>query len=125
MDDALLAAACLSLDPVGLGGALVRTVRDERCEQWLANLRDWLGPQRPWRAVPLHIDDERLLGGIDLAATLRVGAAVRTRGLLEEARGGVLLLGQAERVSARLAGLLAQALDGDSLPDPAGTARPG
>jgi len=109
--DALLAAACLAVDPCGVGGAWVRTDFGEACRQWLEALRALLPGEHPLRRMPAHIDDERLLGGIDLAATLAAGAPVRARGLLAEAGGGVIALSSAERLPARLAVPLAAALD--------------
>ena len=46
----------------------------------------------------LHTADSRLLGGLDLNATLRAGRPVAERGLLAEADGGVLVLAMAERL---------------------------
>lgn len=66
------------------------------------------------RRMPAHVDDERLLGGVDLAASLAAGERVRARGLLEEAAGGVLVVPMAERIDATVAGRLAQALDGEA-----------
>ena len=43
---------------------------------------------------------DRLLGGLDLAATLRAGRPMPQRGLLAEADGGVLVLAMAERLAA-------------------------
>jgi magnesium chelatase subunit D len=63
------------------------------------------------RRMPGHIDDERLLGGIDLAASLSAGRPIRQTGLIEEARGGALLAGMAERMDGSIAGRLAQMLD--------------
>ena len=109
--DALLAAACLAVDPCGVGGAWVRTDFGAACRQWLEALCALLPDEHPLRRMPAHIDDERLLGGIDLAATLAAGAPVRARGLLAEAGGGVIALGSAERLPVRLAAALAAALD--------------
>jgi magnesium chelatase subunit D len=72
------------------------------------------------RRMPGHVDDERLLGGIDLAASLSAGKPIRQTGLIEEARGGALIAGMAERLDGSIAGRLAQALDDPS--DGGGTA---
>ena len=101
----------LAVDPVGLGGAWLRGPAGEARDAWLANLRHALPPDTPWRRVPLHIDDERLLGGMDLAASLAAGRPVREAGLIAQAAGGLLLLPMAERASAGLAARLALALD--------------
>ena len=61
--------------------------------------------------MPGHASESRLLGGLDLAATLRAGRAIAERGLLAEADGGIVLIAMAERVSARTASTLAGVLD--------------
>jgi len=108
--DALRAAALLAIDPVGLGGVALRAGAGPVRDRWLAAVQRLL-PDRPLRRVPLHIADGRLLGGLDLAATLRAGRPVAERGLLADSDGGVLLLPMAERVSAELAARLALAMD--------------
>ena len=70
-----------------------------------------LGEAVTLKRMPGHIDDERLLGGIDLAASLSAARPIRQTGLIEEARGGALLAGMAERMDGGIAGRLAQALD--------------
>ena len=79
--------------------------------RWLESLRRLLPSGTPWRRMPLHVNDGRLLGGLDLAATLKAGRPVAERGLLAEADGGVLVLPMAERVSAAAAARLTAALD--------------
>jgi magnesium chelatase subunit D len=61
--------------------------------------------------MPLHIADGRLLGGLDLNATLLAGRPVAERGLLAEADGGVLLLAMAERLSASTTVHITAAMD--------------
>ena len=96
--DAALAAALLAVDPAGLGGVALRAAAGPLRDAWLALLRSLLPAAAPWRRVPLHINDERLLGGLDLGATLQSGRPVAQRGVLAEADGGVLLLAMAERL---------------------------
>ena len=109
--DALTVAALFAIDPAGLGGVAVRAHAGPVRDQWLAALRALRPAEAPWRRVPLHINDERLLGGLDLAATLQAGRPVAQRGLLSEADGGVVILAMAERVSAATAARLAAVLD--------------
>ena len=52
-----------------------------------------------------------MLGGLDLAATLRARRPVADRGLLVEASGGIVLLAMAERVSATTAAHITGVLD--------------
>ena len=80
-------------------------------DRWLALLRELLPPAAPVRRLPLHVTDGRLLGGLDLAATLRAGRPVADRGLLAEADGGIVLVAMAERLTPGTAARLAATLD--------------
>ncbi|NEX15835.1 MAG: magnesium chelatase ATPase subunit D [Halochromatium sp.] len=110
-DDACLAAALFAVDPVGSGGIAVRALPGPVREIWSELLRELLPPAVPFRRIPLHVADGRLLGGLDLAATLHAGRPVAERGLLAEADGGVVQLAMAERVSRSTAAYLSAALD--------------
>ena len=54
---------------------------------------------------------DRLLGGLDLAATLSAGRPVAQAGLMAEADGGLIVVPMAERLSPGTAARLAGALD--------------
>ncbi len=110
-DDACLAAALFAVDPVGSGGISVRALPGPVRDLWMELLRELLPPDLPFRRIPLHIADGRLLGGLDLAATLHAGRPVAERGLLAEADGGVVQLAMAERVGRSTAAYLSAALD--------------
>jgi magnesium chelatase subunit D len=109
-DQALLAAALFAVDPAG-SGVLLRAPAGPLRERWLDALRQALPAGTPLRRVPAHIGDERLLGGLDLAATLQAGRPVARRGLLAESDGGVLLFVMAERMSLGTAARIAAVLD--------------
>ena len=109
--DAALAAALLAVDPVGLGGVALRAHAGPVRDRWLALLRELLPPTAPVRRLPLHVTDGRLLGGLDLAATLRAGRPVADRGILAEADGGILLAAMAERLTPGTAARLTATLD--------------
>jgi magnesium chelatase subunit D len=109
--DSALAAALLAVDPVGLGGALLRARPGRERDRWLALFRALLPDATPWRRIPHGVADDRLLGGLDLPATLRAGRPVATSGLLAEADGGILLLAMAERAEPGTAARLAAMLD--------------
>lgn len=113
--DACMAAALLAIDP-GLKGAVITARAGPVRDAWLDLFKSLLSQETPWRRIPANIGDEALLGGIDLAATLKRGQAVRHAGLLDEIKGGVGVLAMAERADAGLAGRLAAALDGPSAP---------
>ena len=108
---ALTAAALLAVDPLGLGGVWLRSGAGPQRDAWLAALRALLPESTPWLRLPLHIADERLLGGLDLTATLAAGRPVSQRGVLAQADGGFAIAAMAERLSAGTAARLAQVLD--------------
>ncbi len=109
--NAALAAALFALEPAALGGVLLRADAGPARERWLALLAERLPEGSPLRRMPHGIADDRLLGGLDLAATLRAGRPVAQRGLLAEADGGVLLLPMAERLPPGTAARLGVVLD--------------
>ena len=109
--DALRAAALIAVDPVGLGGVALIAQHGPVRERWIALLRSLLPPGTPVRRVPLHVRDDRLIGGLDLSATLQSGRPVAQTGLMVEADGGLLMLVMAERVSESTAARLCAALD--------------
>ncbi|MBC7769230.1 MAG: magnesium chelatase subunit D, partial [Phycisphaerales bacterium] len=108
--EALTAGALLAVD-ADLGGAIVRASANPARDAWLAHLRMVLPADAPMRRIPCHIDDDRLLGGLDLAATLAAGRPISSRGLLSEADGGAAILAMAERCTPGLASRLGAALD--------------
>ncbi|MGP1283462.1 MAG: magnesium chelatase subunit D [Parasphingopyxis sp.] len=114
LSDALTAARLFALDPQGLGGLWLRgagPVRDELVERLKADLPG----DMPVRRMPVTIADERLLGGLDISASLGAGKAVLQAGLLAECDGGVVIAPMAERLSESIAGRIGQALDWQSV----------
>ncbi len=109
--DALVAACLFAVDPVGTGGITLRAGVGPVRDRWLAAVGALLPAGTPVRRMPPHIDDGRLLGGLDLAATLSAGRPVAERGLLAEADGGVVVVPMAERLPRGTAARLASALD--------------
>ncbi|MES1147658.1 MAG: magnesium chelatase ATPase subunit D, partial [Bradyrhizobium guangdongense] len=79
--------------------------------RWLALLRAALSLSGNVKQVPLHIAEGRLLGGLDLNATLLAGRPVAERGLLAEADGGVIMLAMAERLTAAMTVHITAAMD--------------
>jgi magnesium chelatase subunit D len=109
--DAVAAAQLFAVDPPRTGGVLLRSRAGPVRESWLAMLRALLPPLQPFRNIPLHIADGRLLGGLDLNASLLAGSPVAERGLLAEADGGVLVLAMAERLSSATTVHITAAMD--------------
>ncbi len=103
------ALALFLVDPVGLGGVILRGPPSPTRDRWLGSLTACLASAP--RRLPPGIDDARLLGGLDVAATLATGRPVAAGGLLAEADGGVVVVPMAERIGEGLAGRLTAALD--------------
>ncbi len=111
VDDAVLAAALFAIDPTGVGGICVRSQVQPARAQWLQIVRELLPPEMAMRRIPCNIEDGRLLGGLDLVATLRANRVVAEQGVLAAADGGVILVSMAERLSAHTAACLSAVLD--------------
>ncbi len=101
--DALLAVRLLKRDPAGLGGIILRGAGPAR-DALLAEIG-------ATRRLPIAIDDEALIGGRDLAATLAGQGGVVRPGLLAQADGGLLLVSMAERMSDAVAARIASVID--------------
>ena len=68
LEDAVLAARLFALAPATFKGMVLRGSSPAR-EALVAALGEHIALRR----LPGHVDDERLLGGIDLAASLSAG----------------------------------------------------
>ena len=104
------AAALFAVDPK-LGGVALHAAAGPVRDAWMDLLRSLAPAKAPFRRAPLSIGDERLLGGLDLPATLRAGRPVAQTGLMAEAHGGFLVLAMAERLTTGTAARIASALD--------------
>lgn len=109
--DARLTAALLAVNPVGLGGAHVRCSPGPVRDQWLGLVAAAAPPDGKLTRLPQHADESRMLGGLDLGATLQAGKPVLQPGLLGELDGGLLLCPMAERLPRLVVAHLTQALD--------------
>lgn len=88
------ALAALAVSPPALGGAWVRAPHGPVRDQWLACLKQHVDV---CLRIPPNVDDERLLGGLDLPASLAQGQTVWQQGLLSQADQGLVVLPMAER----------------------------
>lgn len=112
--DAALALAIFLLDPLRFGGLVLRGDSPVR-ESMVDHAAGALSQRGPVLRVPRTVDEERLLGGIDLSASLAAGQPIRQPGLLERCAGGVVILPMADRVREDVAAPIAQAIDAGSL----------
>jgi magnesium chelatase subunit D len=111
MMDAVLVARLLALDPAAFGGVVLRGPSGPVRDSFIAMMRRFLPSHRPMIKMPHHIGEDRLLGGLDLGATLSAGVPVMERGLLPRAAGGLIELLSAERLAPDKAAYLAAAMD--------------
>jgi magnesium chelatase subunit D len=109
--DARLAAALFAIDPVGLGGVVIRSGPGPVRDAWLTLVGEMLPADTPQARIPLNIQDDRLLGGLDLPASLAARRPVIERGVLAQSHGGVAILSMAERIEDSVGARLAAVLD--------------
>lgn len=109
--DAALAAALFAIDPVGLGGVVIRSGPGPVRDAWLAMVREMSPPDGPEGRIPPHIQDDRLLGGLDFGASLAARRPIVERGVLAQSHGGVVVLPMAERIDDGVGARIAAVLD--------------
>ena len=107
---AVHAAALLAIDPVGLAGARIHAGAGPVRDAWMSLLQTLMGDSA-WKRMPVNITDERLLGGLDLSATLSAGRPILQQGVLADVNGGTLILAMAERLPSATGAKLAQVMD--------------
>jgi magnesium chelatase subunit D len=113
--DALLAAALIAIDPLGLAGVHVRSRSGAVRDRWLEIAAGLAEPGTPIRRIAAGIPDARLTGGLDISLTLESGRPVVERGVLAGADGGLVVLAMAERIEASAAAVIGMALDNRSV----------
>ena len=104
-------AALLAVDGAGLGGAVVAARHGPARARWLDLLVTNLPDGTPLVLTAPTIGDDRLLGGLDMAATLAARRPVLEAGAMARADGGLLLITGAERLPRATAARIAAALD--------------
>lgn len=114
INDADLALQLFVRSPSLFGGIILRgdgPVRDDMLDY----LRWQIERHGPVVKIPVNVDSQRLLGGLDLSATLAAGHGVSRPGLLDGTAGGAVILPMAERVASNVAAHISQAMDGGDL----------
>ena len=106
-----LASALVAIDPVGLKGISVHASAGPVRDIWLRHFYNRFGANVPQVALPSSAPEDRVIGGLDLSATLAAGAPVIDKGILQQADGGILVARMAERLPRTVAAHIAAALD--------------
>ncbi len=107
MDLARQAMLMLVVDPA-LGGVALPAAVGSGKSTLARAFADLLPPDTPFVELPLNVTEDRLIGGIDLEATLASGERVVQRGLLAQAHGGVLYI---DAINLLDAGAVTQVVD--------------
>ena len=108
--DAEWAAALIALTGETLGGVHLRSPPGPVRDYWLERVKQLSG-QDPIRKIPANIPEGRLLGGIDLGATLQHGKPIAETGMLGECHGHIVIAAMAERLPRNTVHHLCTALD--------------
>lgn len=111
INDAELALQLFVSHPHQFGGIALKGTGPVR-DAMVAFAQETLTKIGPVARIPLNIDSERLLGGLDLSATFIAGRRIMRAGLLDDCIGGVIILPMAERVTRDIACQIAQVMDG-------------
>ncbi len=106
-----LAAALLALMPQRLRGMVVEGAAPEIAGLIQERLASRMDGSPAVHRMPVSITDDRLMGGLDLAATLAMGRPVAETGLLARADGSILVVAMAERLPGQSAAQLARVID--------------
>jgi magnesium chelatase subunit D len=120
--DAQTTAALLAIDPHGLGGICVKSQFGPIRDAWFAFMQMQIAPGIHFQKIPLQIQDEQLLGGLDLEATLSYGKPIYSSGLLAKSHGGFIVLPMAERISPHTIAHILQVVDRGEVRHPQQTA---
>ena len=108
--DAEWAAALLALIGPEMGGVHLRAPPGPVRDYWLDRYLNLSGQER-LRKIPANIPEGRLLGGIDLGATLQHGKPIAETGMLGECDEQTVIVAMAERLQRSTVHHLCTALD--------------
>jgi len=112
------ALLCTLVDPTLRGVLLsggIGTGKTALMRSFGGFVRRHVDPASPFIQVPVGVGDDRLIGGIDLDATLAGGARRSRRGLIAEANGGFLFADDLPLLDDLALGAIAGALEGESI----------
>jgi len=95
MDLAKKALMLLAIDPA-LGGVVIPSAVGSGKSTLARAFAGILSEGTPFVELPLNVTEDRLIGGVDLEATLASGVRVVQHGVLSKADGGGALCGLAQ-----------------------------
>ncbi|MBC7563307.1 MAG: magnesium chelatase subunit D [Gemmatimonadaceae bacterium] len=93
-----------------IGGIVLRDP-SAGAQQWIAALKSRLPPSVRVVRLPSSATDDRIFGGVDLAATIASGTPVAERGVVADAHGGVVVIPLIERMPVATQARLGAVLD--------------
>ena len=93
-----------------IGGIVLRDT-SAGAQEWIAALRERLDPAVRVLRLPSSATDDRIFGGLDLAATIALGAPVAERGVLADAHGGIVVIPLIERMPVAVQARLGAVID--------------
>ena len=93
-----------------IGGIVLRD-SSAGAQQWIAALRERLPSDVRVFRLPSSATDDRIFGGLDLAATIATGSPVPERGVLADADGGIVVIPLIERMPVATQARLGVVLD--------------
>ncbi len=93
-----------------IGGIVLRD-SSAGAQQWIAALRARLPAEVRVCRLPSSATDDRIFGGLDLAATIAFGTPVAERGVVADAHGGVVIVPLIERMPVPTQARLGAVLD--------------
>lgn len=93
-----------------IGGIVLRD-SSAGAQQWIAALRARLPHSVRVVRLPSSATDDRIFGGLDLAATIATGSPVAERGVVADADGGVVVIPLIERMPVATQARLGAVLD--------------
>lgn len=107
--DAQLAAAVIAVTGYQCGGVRVSAQPGPVRDFWVAMLEDL--QQAPTRKIPPSTATDRLLGGMDITESIRLGKPVLATGVLSECHQRTVVMPMAERLPKEYSGHWCAALD--------------
>ncbi len=93
-----------------IGGIVLRD-SSAGAQQWIAALKARLPREMRVVRLPSSATDDRIFGGLDLAATIATGVPVAERGVVADAHGGIVVIPLIERMPVSTQARLGTVLD--------------